>query len=331
VILLLAAGPADANSQERVTVITDSVGGALLWLPPAKAALTHGLNVDIEARTCRRLVDPGCPAEGDDHPESTLAAIERLGPALGSTVVIDVGYNDVAEEYAAGIDQVVRALAAAGVRHVVWVTLAERQASWTSINEAIRTTPGVVVADWASASAGQDWFVDDAHLNWIGGIALARFLRPVVLQACGAGCVAPPVFCGLAWTANGFDPVRAVAEVGCAEARSAVVAIERGRPGDWTCSRAVGATYELDCRRGWQELQVLERAPVPVTRSGATATLANWSFRLDGAALEGRSGAGPWHLLIGRAPYCVPDAPREVLVALRLRPTTPSGGCFERR
>ena len=34
---------------------------------------------------------------------------------------------------------------------------------------------------------------------------------------------------------------------------------------------------------------------------------------------------------VARAPFCVPDAPREVLVALGLRPLTPHGGCFAAR
>jgi hypothetical protein len=31
---------------------------------------------------------------------------------------------------------------------------------------------------------------------------------------------------------------------------------------------------------------------------------------------------------VASAPFCVPAAPREVLVALRLRTLTPHGGCF---
>ena len=45
------------------------------------------------------------------------------GRALGSVVVINVGYNDWAAVY--DVDRVMRALKAAGIQHVVWVTLRE--------------------------------------------------------------------------------------------------------------------------------------------------------------------------------------------------------------
>ncbi|HEX7625623.1 MAG TPA: hypothetical protein VF379_01105 [Gaiellaceae bacterium] len=313
-------------------MITDSVGGALLWVSAAHDELTHGLDVSLEVKTCRKLVDPGCPAYGDDAPESVLATIQRLGPALGSTLVLDVGYNDQADVYAAGIDEVMRASEAAGVAKVIWVTLAERQGTWVTINDEIRAAatrwPQLVVADWAPVAAGQDWFVDEAHMNWLGAIALGHFLRPYIADACGAACVPVPVFCGLAWTVNGFDPVSAVAEIGCPDALRAVVGIEHGLRSDWQCSHTAQATYKLDCTHAWQELQVLERAPVPPVGAGDVVTLANWSFQVAGARLLGRSGAGPWHTLARHLPFCVNQAPREVLLALRLRPVTAKSGCF---
>jgi hypothetical protein len=88
-----------------------------------------------------------------------------------------------------------RALLAAGVRRVVWVTLEEAQERWALINARIRAAPNrwpqLVVADWAEASAGKDWFVDGVHMTSDGGLAFAEFLRPFVLQACGEPC-APP-------------------------------------------------------------------------------------------------------------------------------------------
>ena len=86
---------------------------------------------------------------------------------------------------------------------------------------------------------------------------------------------------------------------------------------------------ELSCRDGSRLLALLERSPVPARRRGAVVTLANWSFRLVGPEIEGRELHGAWRPL-GRAPWCVPGVPREALVALRLRPVTPHGGCFVR-
>lgn len=144
----------------------------------------------------------------------------------------------------------------------------------------------------------------------MAGLSLAAFL------AAGCGHRGTP-FCGLARTVNGYDYV-AAAGVGCAPALKVVPRIERGERGEWGCSRSIGGSVELTCRAGAARIELLERSPVAAKRHGATVTLANVTFRL---------GRGP---LAGVGPWCVPDVPREVLVAFRLRRVTPSGGCFGR-
>jgi hypothetical protein len=332
---LLAAAVALSGSSPppRVTLLADSVGGVLYWEAGSRAELGRRLDLRVEQQTCRRLVEPGCSAYGIDGPESALAAVQRLGSELGRIVVVNVGYNDPSDGYAHGLDQVMSALVSAGVEHVIWVTFVEREGVWAQSNEQIRAAPArwpqLTVADWAPVAAGQDWFVDNAHLNWLGAHAYAQFLRPFVLDACGPACAPPLTFCGLARAANGFEPVRA-GEVACGSALPIVAAVERGDPGDWTCSRAVNADYVLDCRSGEAVIQVLQRSPVPAVRRSGGVRLANWLFRLHGRTLQGRQDGSGWTTL-GRAPFCVPVAPRNVLVALRLRSLTPSGGCFTLR
>lgn len=90
-------------------------------------------------------VDPGC---GATAPESAVATIERLGSALGPIVVWNVGYNDPSDGYAEKLDQVMTALLAAGVQHVIWVTLEEREGVWTQIRAAPARWPQLTVADW---------------------------------------------------------------------------------------------------------------------------------------------------------------------------------------
>lgn len=151
----------------------------------------------------------------------------------------------------------------------------------------------------------------------------------LALAGCASHAARTPgsAFCGLARTVNGFDLVRA-ADVGCTDALRAIAAVEAGTRGDWMCSRAMHAPYELQCRAGRSVLEVLERSPVPsVAHGNGVVTLANWRFRVRGRSLLARPVGGGWRL-VAHAPFCVPDAPREVLVALRLRPLTPHGGCF---
>ena len=172
-------------SPPRVTLISDSVAEALLWHPDARDYLGDGLDLRIQGRACRRLVVPGCFAYGGNAP-STLETIRTLGAELGPVAVIDVGYSDPPDEYAAGFDAVMQALVDTKVERVIWVTLEEREDPWVQNNAVIRAGPKrwpqLVVADWAPvADAHPDWFVDLAHLNGDGLNGFARFLRPIVL------------------------------------------------------------------------------------------------------------------------------------------------------
>ena len=102
--------------------------------------------------------------------------------------MINVGYNDWAAVY--DVDRVMRALKAAGVRTVIWVTLREAT-SYASIyaqsNARIRKAGerwrgSLVVADWNAYSRGKPWFREDGlHLTTSGALGLARLLRPLVL------------------------------------------------------------------------------------------------------------------------------------------------------
>jgi hypothetical protein len=160
-------------------------------------------------------------------------------------------------------------------------------------------------------------------------IRAAAVAAALTLVAAGCGQGHARAFCGLVDTANGFDPVEAVQGISCPGAEAAVTAIERGR-GGWDCSRAMHAAYELDCRLGGRELQVLETVPATATNRGGIVTLAGWTFRIAGDRLEARSTRGRT-LDLGVPPFCVTAAPRQALVALGLRATTPDGGCFRAR
>ena len=313
----------------HVTLITDSVGGILFWATGPREQLARDIDLDLQVKTCRKLASPGCPAFGDNAPESALATIRRLGPSLGRTVFVDVGYNDFSSTYADGLDEVMAALVAAGVERVGWITLEEFQGTWKEINDVIRAAPQrwpqLTVVDWAAASAGKPWFVDIAHMNYEGAIGFATFLRPYVVGACGPPCAAPR-FCGLVRSAHVFVPASATGEIACNEALSAAAAIKRGEPGEWDCS-PVGTGSELDCWRGAVKVRLHERAPVAAVRQGGLVKLANWTFRVSRDVLQGRRDGRSW-IVLGHRPFCVPVAPRGVLAALRLKALRANANCF---
>lgn len=179
----------------RVTVISDSSAATLLWHGDARAFLAQGFDLRVEALACRKLIAPGCFAYGG-NPPSALETVRTLGTDLGQLVVIEVGYNDGPDGYAEGLDMVMRALVAAHVERVIWVTLNEHEDVWIQHDEDIRDAPirwpQLAVADWAPmAAANPSWFADLVHLNAEGAVGFAHFLRPIilgVLTACGPAC-----------------------------------------------------------------------------------------------------------------------------------------------
>jgi hypothetical protein len=174
----------------RVTFVGDSVPASISYIPAAQAQLRRGLDVRLDLKVCRRLVQPSCTYQGTT-PSSALEAVKGYGRSLGRVLVVNVGYNESADGYRHGIDRVMRAALAQGASGVVWVTLRETRDIYRWTNVAIKTAakrwPQLVVADWNAYSSGKPWFGDDGlHLTSTGATALASFLRPFVWKAAAA-------------------------------------------------------------------------------------------------------------------------------------------------
>jgi hypothetical protein len=188
--LVAAAAAATAAPAKRppprVTMIGDSVSAALDYVSDARSFLGRGLDFRFVLDVCRRLVAPSCSYQGVT-PATGLQVVLAGGRSLGRLVIMDVGYNDYASSYRADLDRVMRALTAAKVTTVIWVTLRETRGTYRGINEVIRNARKrwhqLVVADWNAWSQGQPWFGDSEglHLNGSGAMGLARLLRPLIL------------------------------------------------------------------------------------------------------------------------------------------------------
>ena len=184
-----ASAPAQpsAPTKTRVTVIGDSITASFNYVASAKRYLGKGLDLRSDAIVCRRLVAASCTFQGTTPP-TVLEVVGAQGHALGSVVVINVGYNDWAAVY--DVDRVMKALKAARVRHVIWVTLREAGSNasiYAQSNARIRSAAKrwrsrLVIADWNAYSRGKSWFREDGlHLTSSGALGLARLLRPLVL------------------------------------------------------------------------------------------------------------------------------------------------------
>jgi hypothetical protein len=185
VAVLLAASPATAATKPRVTVIGDSVQASFGYVPKAVRRLGRGFDLKMDAVVCRRLISASCTYNGVT-PKTALQVVQSKGRALGSVVVMNVGYNEASGSY--DVNAVMRALRRAGVDHVVWVTLREKRSVYPAINDRIRQAAGrwkrFSVADWNAISAGKPWFGGDGlHLNAAGAFALSGLIRQKVLAA----------------------------------------------------------------------------------------------------------------------------------------------------
>ena len=98
-LLLGAGGEAAATTGPRVTVFGDSIADAIDYVPEARAFLGEGLDLRLELAPCRKLVPIGCPYMGS-RPPSVLDLVQGSSLLqLGNIVVVDVGYNDPANNY----------------------------------------------------------------------------------------------------------------------------------------------------------------------------------------------------------------------------------------
>jgi len=183
----VASGQPTAPAKTRVTVIGDSITASFNYVVSAKRYLGKGLDLRSDALVCRRLVAASCSFQGATPP-TVLQVVGAQGHALGPVVVVNVGYNDWAAVY--DVDRVMKALKAAGVNHVIWVTLRESGSNasiYAESNARIRSADRrwgnrLVVADWNTYSRGKPWFREDGlHLTTSGALGLARLLRPLVL------------------------------------------------------------------------------------------------------------------------------------------------------
>lgn len=182
-LLAVGSASADPSAKTRVTVIGDSITASFDYVPEARRYLARGFDLHSDAVVCRRLVASSCAFRGS-KPSTALELVEDQRYALGPVVVVNVGYNDWAAVY--DVDRVMRALSAAGVRTVVWVTLRATTSNYARNNARIRAAArrwkGLVVADWNAYSHGKPWFREDGlHLTGAGVFGLAQLLRPLLV------------------------------------------------------------------------------------------------------------------------------------------------------
>jgi lysophospholipase L1-like esterase len=190
VLLLAAPLPAVAakRSLPRVTLISDSVAASIAFDVGAKAILADGIDLFLEPGEGRRL--GGDTPAGGIAPPTALQLVQTLGRRLGRTVIMCVGYNDVSSQYAGNMEVALDELRAAGVTHVLWVTLhvSPEHTGNATMNAAIAAAAAqhqeVTIVDWNAFAAGHpEWFQPDGtHLRGDAPRAMARLFHASLVK-----------------------------------------------------------------------------------------------------------------------------------------------------
>jgi hypothetical protein len=179
----IVAGLARADERDGppVLVIGDSVATGMSWSNEAIAIVQRGFAVQWQVAICRRLTGESCPFDGAE-PENTIDLVDAM-TAVPPTVVVEMGYNDFAGSFAAGLDATIDALVARGAQRILWLTLREARGPYPQLNqmlaEALLRHPQLELVDWNELSAGHpEWFQNDGvHLTRLGGIAMAHLVH----------------------------------------------------------------------------------------------------------------------------------------------------------
>jgi hypothetical protein len=194
-----ASATAAPRTLPHVTLIGDSVADSLQLDPAATETLAAGTDLELDVEPCRRLEGTSCPNQQGVRPPTAVDLIRAKGTGLGDTVVIAVGYNDDEDAYPAEIGDALGALAEAGVKHVLWLTLRQVRHPYVTMDDAILAAaaahPGwMSVVDWNAYARGQDaWFAPDGiHLSNAGAEAMARLIRSALVDAGVAASVPAP-------------------------------------------------------------------------------------------------------------------------------------------
>jgi hypothetical protein len=187
-LALASSGAARPGQIQHVTLIGDSVADAVRLNDSSVAILRQGVDLDLEVAPCRRVEGVGCPYKGSTPP-SVVQLTGTLGSKLGPNVVVAVGYNDFADQWAGNVEDALNAFASAGVKHVWWLTLRAAHHPYVGMNDqlaaAAQKHPELTVIDWNAYSRSHpDWFQGDGvHLLRAGADAMATLVHRSLLSA----------------------------------------------------------------------------------------------------------------------------------------------------
>jgi hypothetical protein len=202
-----SSAPRNLVDRQRVIAIGDS---SLAGIDRHRAwAQLRGADIDLRARSCRRLVRASCTGrEGPIPPPNAVNELWSLPVGSFDIAVIMTGYNDSASSIAGGIPLILDAARATGIRHVIWMTYSREfrfdkggsiagEQVYAEHNAALRDAAArnvdMTVVEWSSVTRQAPFWLyfDGIHLDTYGGHGAADFISRAVANVAGQRCPMP--------------------------------------------------------------------------------------------------------------------------------------------
>ena len=198
--------PITAAAAEPVEalLIGDSVlnGLAQPYSAAGRAALAARHSFILDSAGCRRLIATSCRIPPGPAPTNAITVLSARAGQYDRALVVAAGYDDPSSGafgVGAAVDVMIAEARRQGIAHVIWLTYREagNAARYRESNAVLRSRhdPELVLADWASISAGMpaSWFsADGIHLGGQAAAAMGDLVGdtldqiPVVPTRCNS-------------------------------------------------------------------------------------------------------------------------------------------------
>ncbi len=180
-----------ATTKVEALLIGDSVlnGLAQPYSAAGRAALAARHSFILDSAGCRRLITTSCRIPPGSAPTNAITVARARAGQYDRALVIAAGYDDPSSgEFGIGaaVDVLIAEARRQGIRHVIWLTYREaggagHVARFRESNAVLRsrTEPELVLADWATLSAGMpsSWFsADGIHLGPQAAAAMGELI-----------------------------------------------------------------------------------------------------------------------------------------------------------
>ena len=196
-----------AATPVEALLIGDSVlnGLAQPYSAAGRAALAARHSFILDSAGCRRLITTSCRIPPGAAPTNAITVLRNRAGQYDRALVVAAGYDDPSSgEFGVGaaVDVMIAEARRQGITHVIWLTYREaggagNEARFRQSNAVLhsRRDPELVLADWASISAGMpsSWFsADGIHLGGQAAAAMGDLIGdtldqiPVVPTRCNS-------------------------------------------------------------------------------------------------------------------------------------------------